>query len=118
MLPTFLTALILFIFGQGPVRGFAVTLMIGIICSFFSAVFITRVIIEWMTRKGDESNVSFAMPFSGNLLNNLNFDFMSKRRIAYIFSGTFIGLGLIVLISQGLNLGVDFKGGSLVRGHL
>ncbi|MEM8966153.1 MAG: protein translocase subunit SecDF [Bacteroidota bacterium] len=108
---TFLTALILFIFGQGPVRGFAVTLMIGIVCSFFSAVFITRVIIEWMTRKGDESNVSFAMPFSGNLLNNLNFDFMSKRRIAYIFSGAFIGLGLISLISQPLNLGVDFKGG-------
>ncbi|WKN45224.1 protein translocase subunit SecDF [Tunicatimonas pelagia] len=108
---TFLTALILFIFGQGPVRGFAVTLMIGIICSFFSAVFITRVIIEWMTRKGDESKVSFSMPFSGNLLNNLNFDFMSKRRIAYIFSGAFIGLGLIALISQPLNLGVDFKGG-------
>ncbi len=108
---TFLTALILFIFGQGPVRGFAVTLMIGIVCSFFSAVFITRVIIEWMTRKGDESNVSFAMPFSGNLLNNLNFDFMSKRKIAYIFSGAFISLGLIALISQPLNLGVDFKGG-------
>ncbi len=108
---TFLTALILFIFGQGPVRGFAVTLMIGIICSFFSAVFITRVIIEWMTRKGDESNVSFSMPFSGNLLNNLNFDFMSKRKVAYIFSGAFIGLGMIALISQPLNLGVDFKGG-------
>jgi SecD/SecF fusion protein len=108
---TFLTALILFIFGQGPVRGFAVTLMIGIICSFFSAVFITRVIIEWMTRNGDDSKVSFAMPFSADLLNNLNFDFMSRRRIAYMFSGAFIGLGLILLISQGLNLGVDFKGG-------
>ncbi|MEM6843849.1 MAG: protein translocase subunit SecDF [Bacteroidota bacterium] len=108
---TFLTAMILFIFGQGPVRGFAVTLMIGIVCSFFSAVFITRVVIEWMTRKGDESKVSFSMPFSGSLLNNLNFDFMSRRRIAYVFSTVFIGLGMIVLISQGLNLGVDFKGG-------
>ncbi|MEQ9439692.1 MAG: protein translocase subunit SecDF [Cyclobacteriaceae bacterium] len=108
---TFLTALILFIFGQGPVRGFAVTLMIGIICSFFSAVFITRVIIEWMTRKGDDSKVSFSMPFSKNLLSDLKFDFMARRKIAYIFSGAFIGLGLIVLISQGLNLGVDFKGG-------
>nr|WKN38319.1 protein translocase subunit SecDF [Tunicatimonas sp. TK19036] len=108
---TFLTALILFIFGQGPVRGFAVTLMIGIICSFFSAVFITRVIIEWMTRKGDDSKVSFSMPFSRNLLNDLNFDFMARRKMAYIFSGAFIALGLVVLVSQGLNLGVDFKGG-------
>jgi SecD/SecF fusion protein len=86
--------------------------MIGIICSFFSAVFITRVIMEWMTRKGDESKVSFSMPYSANMLSNLNLDFMSKRRLAYIFSGTFIVIGMVVLIAQGgLNLGVDFKGG-------
>ncbi len=109
---TFITAVILYVLGQGPVRGFAVTLMIGIVCSFFSAVFITRVIMEWMTRKGDDSNLSFSMPFSANMLSNLNLDFMSKRRIAYIFSGTFIVLGMVVLIAQGgLNLGVDFKGG-------
>ncbi len=109
---TFITAVILYVLGQGPVRGFAVTLMIGIICSFFSAVFITRVIMEWMTRKGDESKVSFSMPYSANMLSNLNLDFMSKRRLAYIFSGTFIVIGMVVLIAQGgLNLGVDFKGG-------
>ncbi|MDF9799457.1 SecD/SecF fusion protein [Catalinimonas alkaloidigena] len=109
---TFITAVILYVMGQGPVRGFAVTLMIGIICSFFSAVFITRVVMEWMTRKGDESKVSFSLPYSANMLTNLNFDFMSKRRIAYIFSGSFIVLGMVVLLSQGgLNLGVDFKGG-------
>ncbi|WPP49233.1 protein translocase subunit SecDF [Catalinimonas niigatensis] len=109
---TFITAVILYVLGQGPVRGFAVTLMIGIVCSFFSAVFITRVIMEWMTRKGDESKMSFSMPFSANMLSNLNLDFMSRRRLAYIFSGTFIVLGMVVLIAQGgLNLGVDFKGG-------
>ena len=109
---TFLTALILFIFGQGPVRGFAVTLMIGIVCSFFSAVFITRVIIDWMTRKGDNSKISFANPFSANLLNNLHYDFMSKRKVAYAFSGVFITLGMVaMLLNGGLNLGVDFKGG-------
>ena len=109
---TFLTALILFIFGQGPVRGFAVTLMIGIVCSFFSAVFITRVIMDWMTRKGDNSKVSFANPFSANLLSDLHYDFMSKRRLAYAFSGVFITLGMIaMLMNGGLNLGVDFKGG-------
>lgn len=109
---TFITAVILYVLGQGPVRGFAVTLMIGIVCSFFSAVFITRVIMEWMTRKGDESKMSFSFPFSANTLSNLNFDFMSKRRIAYIFSGAFIVIGIAVLIGQGgLNMGVDFKGG-------
>ncbi len=108
---TFLTALILFVFGQGPVRGFAVTLMIGIVCSFFSAVFITRVIIEWMTRKGDQSKMSFSTPFSRNAFANLNIDFMAKRRTAYAFSGVFILIGMIALAINGLNLGVDFKGG-------
>ena len=108
---TFLTALILFVFGQGPVRGFAVTLMIGIVCSFFSAVFITRVIIEWMTRKGDQSKVSFATPLSRNAFANLNIDFMSKRKLAYAFSGVVIAIGMIALAINGLNLGVDFKGG-------
>ena len=108
---TFLTALILFIFGQGPVRGFAVTLMIGIVCSFFSAVFITRVIISWMTNKGDQSKVSFSTPLSRNALADLNFDFMSRRKIAYIFSAVFIGIGIAALAINGLNLGVDFKGG-------
>jgi SecD/SecF fusion protein len=109
---TFITAVILYVLGQGPVRGFAVTLMIGIVCSFFSAVFITRVIVEWMTRKGDQSKLSFSNAFTGNLLTNLNYDFMSKRRIAYAFSGVVIALGMVLLIAQGgLNLGVDFTGG-------
>ncbi|MFP4089432.1 MAG: protein translocase subunit SecDF [Cyclobacteriaceae bacterium] len=109
---TFITAVILYVLGQGPVRGFAVTLMIGIICSFFSAVFITRIIIEWMTRKGDQSKISFSTPFTGNMLANLNFDFMSRRKVAYIFSGAVITLGMVLLFAQGgLNLGVDFTGG-------
>jgi SecD/SecF fusion protein len=109
---TFITGIILFMLGQGPVKGFATTLMIGIACSFFSAVFITRVIITLMTKKGDKSNVSFATPFSKSLLANLNFDFLSKRRIAYIGSSIFITVGLIlVFIQGGLNFGVDFTGG-------
>lgn len=109
---TFLTGVILYVLGQGPVKGFAITLMIGIACSFFSAVFITRVIVEWMSRKGEDSKISFANPFSANLLTNMNVDFMSFRKKAYIFSGAFIALGAVVMILQGgLNLGVDFKGG-------
>lgn len=109
---TFITGIILFMFGQGPVKGFATTLMIGIACSFFSAVFITRVIITWMTKKGDKSKISFDMPFSKNLLTNLNFDFLSKRRIAYIISSSIIVFGIVLTIFEGgLNYGVDFTGG-------
>jgi len=108
---TFLTAVILYVLGQGPVKGFAITLMIGIVCSFFSAVYITRVVVEWITRKGDESKVSFKTPLSSGLLANLKIDFMGKRRIAYIFSTIFIAIGLSLVAVQGLNLGVDFKGG-------
>lgn len=109
---TFITGIILFMLGQGPVKGFATTLMIGIACSFFSAVFITRVIITWMTKKGDKSNLSFATPFSTNLLSNLNIDFLSRRRLAYIGSISFITVGLVLTFIQGgMNFGVDFTGG-------
>lgn len=109
---TFITGIILFMLGQGPVKGFATTLMIGIACSFFSAVFITRVIVTWMTKKGDKSKVSFATPFSNNLLANLNIDFLSRRRFAYIGSVTFITIGLVLTFVQGgMNFGVDFTGG-------
>jgi SecD/SecF fusion protein len=109
---TLLTAVILYSLGQGPVKGFAITLIIGIICSFFSAVFITRVVIEWMSRKGDATNLNFSFKWSQNMLTNTSFDFMSKRRKAYIGSGVIIAIGMIlIVIQQGLNLGVDFTGG-------
>jgi len=108
---TFLTGLILYFLGQGPVKGFAITLMIGIICSFFSAVFITRVIITWMTKRGNESNISFDTPLSKGWLTNISFDFLSKRRIAYLASTIIIVFGAIALSTSGLRLGVDFKGG-------
>jgi len=109
---TFLIGVIMYALGQGPVKGFATTLMIGIASSFFSAVFITRVIVTWMTKKGDKSKISFAMFWSKDLLTNLSVNFMSIRRIAYIFSGSFIVFGMILIILEGgLNLGVDFTGG-------
>lgn len=110
-LTTLLTAFILYVLGQGPIKGFAITLIIGIFCSFFSAVYITRVVVEWITSKGDESKVSFKTPLSAGLLSSLGIDFMGKRRIAYLFSIIFISLGMILTAVQGLNLGVDFQGG-------
>ena len=109
---TFLTGVILYWLGQGPVKGFAVTLMIGIVCSFFSAVFITRVIVTWMTKKGNESKLSFATPFSKGWLSNLNIDFLGKRKMAYTASIVIIVVGMgLLATSDGLRLGVDFKGG-------
>ncbi|MBK6265593.1 protein translocase subunit SecDF [Marivirga sp. S37H4] len=108
---TFLIGAILYWLGQGPVKGFAITLMIGIACSFFSAVFITRVIVTWMSKKGEDSKISFSTPFSKNLFNNLSINFMTKRKMAYIGSGIVIAIGLTLISINGLNLGVDFTGG-------
>ncbi len=108
---TLLTGIILYSLGQGPVKGFAVTLMIGIICSFFSAVFITRVIVTWMTKKGNESKISFQTPMTGAWLTNLNLNFLGKRRMAYMISTIVIAIGIAAILTTGLRLGVDFKGG-------
>ena len=110
-LTTMITAAALFIFGQGPLKGFAIVLMIGIATSFFSAVYISRVIIEWMTRKGDESNVSFDTPMANIVKKRSEFDFIGFRKKAYLFSGAVVVIGFILIAVQGLNLGVDFKGG-------
>jgi SecD/SecF fusion protein len=108
---TFLTGAILFALGQGPVKGFAIVLMIGIACSFFSSVFITRVIVSWMTSKGDKSTINFTAPFAKNALSGLNIDFMSKRKFAYIISTSIIVIGLGIAAVNGLKFGVDFTGG-------
>lgn len=108
---TFITGLFLYLLGQGPVKGFAITLMIGIASSFFSAVFITRVIVEFFGKKGNQSSMSFANAFSKNALANLNFNFINKRKMAYLFSSAFIVVGLVAMLAKGLTLGVDFKGG-------
>lgn len=108
---TFLTGAILYWLGQGPVKGFAITLMIGIACSFFSAVFITRVIVTWMSKKGEDSKISFATPFSRNLLKNVAINFMGKRKMAYIGSSIVIVVGVVLMAMNGLNMGVDFTGG-------
>ena len=110
-LTTMITAAALFILGQGPLKGFAIVLMIGIATSFFSAVYISRVIIEWMTRKGEESHVSFDTPMANIVKKRSEFDFIGFRKKAYLFSGAIVLIGFILIAVQGLNLGVDFKGG-------
>lgn len=106
---TFLTGLILYIFGSGPILGFATTLMIGIITSLFAAIFITRLIFEWML--GKNQNISFSIKATQNLFKDSKFDFISGRRKFYIFSSVIIIAGLISMFTRGFSLGVDFKGG-------
>jgi len=109
---TFITGMILFAMGQGPVKGFATTLMIGIVSSFFSAVFITRVIMTWATKNGEKSKISFATKYTKDLLTDLNINYLVKRKIAYLISGSIIVFGWILIFMEGgLNLGVDFTGG-------
>jgi SecD/SecF fusion protein len=108
---TFLVGAILYALGQGPVKGFAVVLMIGIASSFFTSVFISRVLVHYFSKKGDKSKLSFSSPFSRNLFIDLNIDFMGKRKFAYLFSTGFIIIGLAIAVIGGLKFGVDFTGG-------
>ena len=110
---TLLVAVILMWLGQGPVKSFAITLLIGIVCSFFTAVYLTRVIVEFLIRnKEDQSKLSFATPFSKGVLSNINMNFMGSRKKAYIFSAAFIAVGVIVyFVNGGFNLGTDLSGG-------
>lgn len=109
-LTTFITGFFLYILGQGPIRGFAITLMIGIITSFFTAIYVSRLFIERMTRKHG-SQMSFETALGRIVKNRKSFDFVGNRRKAYVASAVLIIAGWIVLAFQGLNLGVDFKGG-------
>jgi SecD/SecF fusion protein len=106
---TFLTGLILFIFGSGPIKGFATTLMIGIMTSLFSAIFITRLFIEWYMKK--DRTLTFDTKITRNWFKDLDIAFLRKRKIAFFISGAIILAGLVSLFTNGLNYGVDFKGG-------
>ncbi len=106
---TFLTGIILYVFGTGPIKGFALTLMIGILTSLFTAVFITRILIDGAVNKG--ANLTFNTSISKGWFQNINVEFLKKRKIAYVISGAIIIAGIVSIFSIGLKQGVDFKGG-------
>ncbi len=109
---TMLIAIILGFFGTGPVQSFAVTLGIGVLTSFLSAVYVSRLIIEFLIKGKTTSSITFSTFLSRNLFKNLNFDIVGKRKIAYAFSATVIVVGFVLMYLQGgPNLGVDFQGG-------
>jgi SecD/SecF fusion protein len=106
---SFLTGIILYVFGTGPIKGFALTLMIGIATSLFTAVFITRLLIDGATSKGKP--LTFNTSISKGWFQNINIEFLRKRKIAYIISGLIILGGIASIATVGLKQGVDFKGG-------
>jgi SecD/SecF fusion protein len=106
---TLLTGIILYIFGHGPIQGFATTLIIGIFTSLFSAIFVTRIIFDRMLNKGKE--IKFWSKWSENILNDVNINFLGKRKIFYIVSSILLIVSIGSLFVRGLDLGVDFVGG-------
>ena len=106
---TLLTGIVLFVFGSGPVQGFATTLIIGIITSILTSVFITRIIFDDRLVKG--KNITFDNNLTRNFLQNTHVDFIGKKKIAYIVSGTIIVLSLVSMFTKGFTYGVDFTGG-------
>ena len=111
---SFLTGAILAIFGTGPIKGFAVTYMIGIVTSFMTAVFLTRLWLEAYANRENAKELTFTTALMKNFLQGTHADFVGKRKIFYIISGVLVCIGILGLephMFGKLNLGIDFSGG-------
>ncbi|MDR2910411.1 MAG: protein translocase subunit SecDF [Bacteroidales bacterium] len=106
---TFLTGIVLYIFGSGPIKGFATTLMVGIVTSLFTAIFITRLIFEWQLKRS--KNITFTSKITANWMVAPKVKFLEKRKISYVISGILIIISILSFFVRGFNLGVDFQGG-------
>ena len=106
---TLLTGIVLFVFGSGPVQGFATTLIIGIITSVLTSIFITRLIFDDRIEKG--KSISFENNLTKNFLKNTHFDFIAARKWSYIVSGALIVIAIVSIFTKGFTYGVDFTGG-------
>jgi SecD/SecF fusion protein len=106
---TLLTAIILFMVGTGPIKGFATTLIIGILSSLFTAIFVTRLYVEWRLAKG--GTLSFSSKATEKWFVATKFNFLAGRKKAYLFSGALLVVSIVALFTKGLSYGVDFEGG-------
>lgn len=106
---TILTGIVLYVFGTGPIKGFATTLVIGILTSLFTAIFITRIIYEALLKK--DKTPTFSIKITANLFKHTNIDFIGMRKYFYFISGAILLGGVISLFVRGLNPGIDFTGG-------
>ncbi|MCI7576224.1 MAG: protein translocase subunit SecDF [Bacteroidales bacterium] len=111
---SFLTGVVLAVFGTGPIRGFAITYMIGIISSFMTAVFITRLLLEDYAKKDNAKQLAFTTKVTANWFRNTHLNFINARKVTYIIAGIFIVIGILGInpyVFGRLNLGIDFSGG-------
>ena len=110
-LTSIITGIVLFYFGTGPIRGFATTMIIGLCASFLTAVFLTRIVYEYLIAKDKIKNVTFTTSLTKNILANPSFNFLGKRKIGYLIPVVIIAIGAVSLSTVGLNNGIDFTGG-------
>ena len=110
-LTSILTGIILFYFGTGPIRGFATTLIIGILCSFFTAVFLTRVVYEHFMNKDKWLGLTFTTGISKNLMQNVHYNFMGMMKRSFTVFGIIIAACVVSFFIRGLAQSIDFTGG-------
>jgi len=108
---TLLTGIVLYVFGTGPIKGFATTLVIGIITSLFTAIFITRLIYEGLLKRNQNAKLTFSIKLTQNILRNTNIDFIGMRKYFYAASILVTVIGVGSLFVRGLSQGIDFTGG-------
>ena len=106
---TIITGIVLYMFGSGPVQGFATTLIIGILTSLFSAIFISRLVFEWALNKNWK--ITFDNKYTRNFLTNTHINFIGLRKKMYMFSLIVIGAGIVSMVTKGFSWSVDFTGG-------
>ena len=110
-LTSVITGVILLIFGSGPIKGFATTLIIGLVCSFFTAVFLTRIAFDLITKNGRNANMTFTTALSRNFLSNPKVNFLGQWKGAAAVWLTLVVIGIASLAIRGMNQGIDFSGG-------
>ena len=110
-LTTIITGVILMVLGSGPIRGFAVTLVIGILCSFFTAVFATRLVMEYFVNKGTFDKMTFNTRLTAHLMENVKFDFMGKAKKTWMALAAIALVIVGLFVVRGLSRGIDFSGG-------
>ncbi len=110
-LTSIITGVILLFFGTGPIKGFATTLIIGIICSFFTAVYLTRIIFIAFGKRKAFQNLTFSTAISRNMFSNTKFNFLGARKVSFMVVAAFVAIVVISLFVRGLNQGIDFSGG-------
>ena len=108
---TILTGVILYNFGTGPIKGFATTLIIGIVCSFFTAVWLTRIAYEHFLERGKWQDLKFTTKWSQNMMKDTKYNFMGNYKKSFIAFGIFLAVALVSFAIRGLSQSIDFTGG-------